>query len=117
MAEGERGRERDMTATWSPPDGTPYRPSNGTDGMIFEEGWCAKCAGLVHVPAAENDPTCKDCPYLSASFWDVDPPRQVWVWRDGKPTCPKFRPLPPGPDDPPPFDPRQKTFDIEEATR
>ena len=52
------------------------------------------------------------CPVLAASFTG-----EVWVWRDGKPTCAEFRPLPPGPDEPPPFDPRQKTFDLEEATR
>jgi hypothetical protein len=23
--------------------GKPYRPSNGTEGMIFFDGWCADC--------------------------------------------------------------------------
>ena len=44
----------------------PYRPSNGTEGMIFDDRWCSNCQRDAAYRADENraDP----CEILSRSF-------------------------------------------------
>lgn len=58
----------------------PYQPSNGTEGMMFFEEWCAKC---------KKDDTFRDeggeerCPIIDAAFMyspgDPEYPKE-WVW-------------------------------------
>ena len=91
---------------FSQPDGTLHRPSSGAEGCLFMAEWCDKCERR-----GEDDET--GCAILSASFLGEVP---QWTWQGGFPTCSAFKPLPPGPDDPPPFDPRQMALELEPAT-
>lgn len=62
--------------------GTPkarYRPSNGTEGMAFEESWCGSCwkASWCRIPGR-------------AMLYDIDEPRypHQWCYDDnGLPQC------------------------------
>lgn len=62
-----------------------YRPSNGTEGSIFYDKYCANC---IH----ENDipPNRKNCNIFTKTLlYDVDDddyPKE-WCYVDGKPTC------------------------------
>lgn len=60
----------------------PYRPSNGTEGMIFMEGWCDRCA-------AYN--ICKIWPATMAlGINDEGYPKQ-WVYENDEPVCTSFK--------------------------
>lgn len=68
---------------WPPPDGTSYRPSNGTAGQSFIEAWCGCCKNDAH----------GDCPIIARSMaFGVDEPEYPteWVWKDGQPVCTAF---------------------------
>jgi hypothetical protein len=59
--------------------GKPYRPSNGTEGMIFEERFCDHCTKGF------------DCQiFINAFLFDIgdaDYPEE-WIYdQDGRPTC------------------------------
>lgn len=67
-----------------------YRPSNGTEGMLFMEYWCFKCERDKH----------EDCPLLANTFaYDVNDPRypEEWQYPQGRigedPVCTEFIPL------------------------
>lgn len=64
----------------------PYRPSNGTEGMIFEEQFCDRCV--------KNDPE-KGCEIqLNAFCYQIDDPQYPKEWiEDGNlenPRCTAF---------------------------
>lgn len=59
----------------------PYRPSNGTEGAIFEERWCQRCAR----EDVDKDDLCD----IHGNALFGDPPTE-WVYKDGKPTCTAF---------------------------
>lgn len=96
--------------------GKPFRPSNGTEGMIFEEHFCSQC---IH---QNPDPTKgKNCDTACAAFCfdlkDKDYPKE-WIYdSEGWPICTKWVKWdwdndgdPDNPDNPnvvPPVDPRQ----------
>lgn len=66
--------------------GQPYRPSNGTEGEIFQEQHCYRCRREQE----ENNP----CDILTRSLIfsvdDADYPVE-WVYdREGRPTCMAF---------------------------
>ena len=88
----------------TPADGTPYLPSNYTVGMEFHESWCDRCAR--HGPPD---------PQEICGIWAASHAGEVveWTWQDGEPMCSHFVAVPPGPDDPPPFDPRQQVLELE----
>lgn len=75
--------------------GKPYRPSNGTEGEIFFEGWCSKC---WHDREVRRDPEnyAEGCPLIANSMafniGDPEYPKE-WKYHDetGEPTCTKFR--------------------------
>lgn len=63
--------------------GKPYRPSNGTEGMMFEEEFCCRC----HVGIDECDIVVRAHAF---SLRDSDYPSE-WVYdADGRPTCTAF---------------------------
>ena len=65
--------------------GKPYRPSNGTEGMIFEERFCDHCA------KSECGSGCWI--YSAALVFDIDHSDYPKEWRydqDGRPTCAAF---------------------------
>lgn len=62
--------------------GTAFRPSNGTEGMIFEETWCDRCTHSMDC----------DLQFLSMihEINESEYPKQ-WVHdAEGKPTCTEF---------------------------
>lgn len=74
--------------------GTPYRPSNGTEGECFISEWCAKCArdkvmnGTATDEDADKDPSLY-CEILGASFRDGG--AKEWVHNEkGWPCCTAF---------------------------
>ena len=85
--------------------GTPgalYRPSNGTEGMIFFEGWCDRCARDLAFQrwSAESEGKGRGprgCPIIAASLiHDKDEPGYPKEWcfdGAGMPQCTAFKPL------------------------
>lgn len=70
----------------------PYRPSNGTEGEIFMEQFCHRCAKYPDDP---NDPN--QCDILARSFFhQVGEPEYPKEWiEDGNlenPRCTAFEP-------------------------
>jgi hypothetical protein len=65
-----------------------YRPSNGTEGMIFEDNYCSHCIHDNPNPNSE-----KKCEIILAAmcFYPPEPeyPRE-WVYLNDKPYCTKF---------------------------
>jgi hypothetical protein len=69
------------------PDGTPYRPSNGTEGMWFEDKFCSNC---IHDCPKENGKKCEIILYaMMCDVTDKEYPRE-WIYKDNKPTCTNF---------------------------
>ena len=65
----------------------PYLPSNGTEGMVFDEAWCSRCKRDM----AFRNGVGEGCPILAASFRGQ--PKE-WVHdKDGEPTCTAFAPM------------------------
>lgn len=66
--------------------GKPYRPSNGTEGEMFQEQFCYRCRNDQN----DDDP----CEILTATmFYTVNAPKypKEWVYdKDGRPTCTAF---------------------------
>lgn len=76
---------------FTPKDGKPYRPSNGTEGDMFQEGWCAHCK---RDKAFRADPDREEgCNILARSMaysvgeqgYPVE-----WIWQRGRPVCTAF---------------------------
>lgn len=66
--------------------GKPYRPSNGTEGMMFESAYCDRCIHFV------NDESCDIL--IDALIYEINEPNypKEWVYdSNGNPTCTKFQ--------------------------
>lgn len=77
---------------WSKSAGRPYRPSNGTEGEIFESMWCDHCE---RDRAFREDMTKADgCPILAdVQIMEVGDPEYPKQWRrdeNGVPECSGF---------------------------
>lgn len=79
--------------------GAPYRPSNGTEGEIFFESWCTKCARDAHMNSGKDYDECEEseiCPIIADAFRGQV---KEWVWKgepwaDGSyPMCTAFVPV------------------------
>ena len=77
--------------------GSPYMPSNGTEGACFHESWCANCErdkvmnGSASIDEADRDPSLY-CSILSKSFSVKQLPE--WKYDDeGNPMCTAFVPV------------------------
>jgi hypothetical protein len=66
-------------------DGEKYMPSNGTEGMSFEEDHCMQCINCDPNPSGKKQ--CKIW-FSAINSWPQGIPQ--WVYRDGKPTCTNF---------------------------
>lgn len=70
--------------------GNKYRPSNGTEGMIFIENHCDHC--IHEFPHPDKNPKCE---IMSASFlYDINHEKypKEWVYDEkGHPTCTNYR--------------------------
>jgi hypothetical protein len=68
--------------------GEPYRPSNGTEGMIFEEKFCNRC---IRQHAEDEDGLCRILG--DVMVFNLDDPEypKEWVYdHSGNPTCDAF---------------------------
>lgn len=113
--------------------GKPYRPSNGTEGMTFDEFFCSQCIHQSHDPDSKKqcDILCRALVYdlndkeypkewkYSQEGWPICTAWIKWDWgNDGDPDDPdnpKAPPPPPGPNqlDLFPLYPDEKQFDYE----
>jgi len=86
--------------------GQKYRPSNGTEGAIFMEAWCADCQRDKSMREGAPLEDCDDnerCEIIADTFaYEVDDPRYPAAWvhgKDGQPLCTAFvaagLPIPP----------------------
>jgi len=71
-----------------------YRPSNGTEGSVFMERWCATCQR-----DAEFDDECggAGCEIAAMALgFDIDAPEypREWVVSERGPICTAWEPLP-----------------------
>ena len=75
----------DFAATLRKDAGEKWRPSNGTEGELFQAAHCADC-----IRWTEDD----GCPIAAATFAiDVgheDYPHEWQIGKDGQPTCTAF---------------------------
>lgn len=74
--------------------GKPYQPSNGSEGEMFMDMWCARC---THDAAFRADPNAADgCEIvantMAMSARDPDYPREWQYSTDGQPICRAFQP-------------------------
>ena len=74
----------------------PYRPSNGTEGAIFDDAWCARCE---HDAAWRRDESAVPCDILSRSLaYGINDPGYPIEWieddgpydQDTNPRCTAF---------------------------
>jgi hypothetical protein len=59
----------------------PYRPSNGEEGLMFQEAWCDRC--MRDRAFRESDGNAEGCSILSSSMlYETDDPKypKEWVW-------------------------------------
>lgn len=67
----------------------PYRPSNGTEGAIFDAQWCSRCERDAFTRGPDGDPS-EGCEILARSLihniTDPDYPRE-WQWRGEGGNC------------------------------
>ena len=71
--------------------GKPYRPSNGTEGMIFEAKFCEQCSKMQ--PGDDDAEPCMI--YGNAMFNSIGDPDYPAEWKydgEGRPVCTSFEP-------------------------
>jgi len=80
--------------------GSPYRPSNGTEGECFFSAWCRKCARDKAMSEGKNLDDCSEpevCRIIADTFaYDVSDPNYPKEWihdSRGFPSCTAFIPL------------------------
>ena len=85
-----------------------YRPSNGTEGVIFMDAWCSKCAKDAEMNGTVRSGDAKPeqlCPIIAATMaYDEDDPKYPREWQydaSDHPVCTAFVPLPVIADAPP----------------
>lgn len=62
-----------------------YKPSNGTEGMVFTDQFCMQCTHCDPDPSGD-----KQCDILLRTLiYEVDEPEypEEWIYKDGVPTC------------------------------
>jgi hypothetical protein len=78
--------------------GTPYQPSNGTEGEYFFDDWCRKCERDKDMNGTKDDCGPDDwCPIIAASMaYKVGDAKYPPEWRydaEGYPECTAFVPV------------------------
>lgn len=78
-----------------------YRPSNGTEGMWFNDDWCAKCANDAEQNGSKDYDDCAPhelCPIIANSMCygvnDQEYPCE-WIEDEDGPRCTTFVPFEP----------------------
>lgn len=69
-------------------EGRPYMPANGTEGEIFQSGWCAHCTRdteFCRQFEETGNPHVDGCEILAASMAGDQP--KEWFYRGGRPIC------------------------------
>lgn len=59
-----------------------YRPSNGTEGEMFMQRWCGRCAAF------------DDCPiWIDTMTYDTDDPEYPaeWIYQGKNPVCTAYQ--------------------------
>jgi hypothetical protein len=80
---------------FTPKDGEPYRPSNGTEGEFFQERWCEHCRADkdFREAFAQNGSGDGGCSILGRTMlYDAEHelyPKE-WQWQKGEPVCTAF---------------------------
>lgn len=72
-------------------EGRPYMPANGTEGELFQDGWCAHCtrdAEFRRQFDETGNPQVDGCEILAASMRGEQP--KEWLHRKGEPICTAF---------------------------
>jgi len=73
----------------------PYRPSNGCEGLDFQEEFCSRCT--KEAKYRETDDGADGCPILTATFlYAADDPRypKEWVQDEVGARCTAFERVP-----------------------
>jgi len=70
--------------------GEKYRPSNGSEGMMFMERWCAKCQRDAAYRAGTGDSCPIVCNSLIHSIDEEGYPAEWQYGDDGQPRCSAF---------------------------
>jgi hypothetical protein len=68
-----------------------YRPSNGSEGILFEENFCDKCKNETWNPETNKG---KQCEILGCMMlFNINEPEypSELVYKDDKPTCTAFK--------------------------
>jgi len=75
-------------------NGEKYRPSNGTEGVIFFAAWCCKCQRDKSMREGEDFDECDDnelCPIIADTMtYDVEDEKYPNEWqydKNGQPCC------------------------------
>lgn len=75
------------------PDRQSYRPSNGTEGVYFDEKWCAHCKADKAYRDSGYEDHGTGCDILARSLANrIDDPGYPveWVYQKGEPVCTAF---------------------------
>ncbi len=72
-------------AEYSRKDGEKYMPSNGTEGMSFEEDHCLQCINCNPNPLGK-----KQCKIWFNALNNWPNPIKEWVYKNNEPTCTEF---------------------------
>jgi hypothetical protein len=64
-----------------------YRPSNGTEGMMFMERWCDRCAKSKWT---DNGADCQIIPNTMLMDSDDEGYPPEWTFDEGQPCCTAF---------------------------
>ena len=89
------GKAAAATEPWLEMVGKPYRPGSGTEGMAFDEVWCAHCErDREYREEGPDAAPVIGCQIIADTFaFEIDDQNypKEWVYgRDGKPCCTAF---------------------------
>jgi hypothetical protein len=90
-----KAKQDAATAAWPSLAGKPYCPSSGTEGMAFDDAWCAHCTrDKAYRDGGDDADPAIACQILSNTMvYDVKDPEypKEWVYgADGRPRCTAF---------------------------
>ena len=88
-----------MAETLPLKDYRPYRPSNGTEGCLFYDDWCSRCARDKPMSEGKNFDDCgpdEVCQIVADTLaYSIDDPKypKEWVYGAKGPMCSAFVPV------------------------
>jgi hypothetical protein len=94
IAQVQAGKVAAATETAPECAGKPYRPGSGTEGMAFDEAWCAHCERDKEFRSDPDIDPARGCQIIADTFaFEISDPRypKEWIYdRTGKPCCTAF---------------------------